>query len=66
VSLRPDAEVLEWFPSQIHEHGGGHYQTMINAALQQYSVAQGKTLEDRIRRIVREELHAQERTPQEG
>jgi BrnA antitoxin of type II toxin-antitoxin system len=61
VSLRLDAEVLEWFRGQAREQGGGQYQTMINAALQQHIFAQGKTLEDRIRRIVREELHAQER-----
>jgi uncharacterized protein (DUF4415 family) len=44
VSLRLDAEVLEWFRGQVREHGGGYYQSMINAALQQYIFAQGKTL----------------------
>jgi hypothetical protein len=62
VTLRLDPEVVAWFRGQALEQGSGHYQTMINAALQQHIVAQGKTLEDRIRRIVREELHAQERS----
>jgi uncharacterized protein (DUF4415 family) len=53
VTLRLDAEVLEWYRGQIREHGGGHYQTMINAALQQHIVAPGKTLENRIRRTAR-------------
>jgi hypothetical protein len=65
VSLRLDAEVLEWFRGQARERGSGPYQTMINAALQHHIIAQGKTLEDRIRRIVREELSAHERTPRE-
>jgi uncharacterized protein (DUF4415 family) len=26
VSLRLDAEMLEWFRGQVREHGGGHYQ----------------------------------------
>ena len=28
VSLRLDAEVLEWFRGQVCEHGGGHYQRL--------------------------------------
>jgi uncharacterized protein (DUF4415 family) len=27
LSLRPDAEVLEWFRGRVRDHGGGHYQT---------------------------------------
>jgi uncharacterized protein (DUF4415 family) len=64
VTLRLDPEVVAWFRGQALEQGSGHYQTMINAALQQHIVAQGKTLEDRIRRIVREELGAHQRTSQ--
>jgi hypothetical protein len=61
VSLCLDAEVLEWFRSQVREHGGGHDHTRINAALPPHIVAPGKTLEDHTRRMVREEWGAHER-----
>jgi uncharacterized protein (DUF4415 family) len=36
VSILLDENVLEWFRNQVHELGGGNYQTLINAALREY------------------------------
>jgi len=56
VTLRLDDEVLEWFRQQVHEAGGASYQTLINEALRAYIGQQRETLEQVMRRIVREEL----------
>jgi len=47
---------LEWFRKQVHEAGGGNYQTLINAALRDYISARTESLETVIRRVIREEL----------
>lgn len=56
VTLRLDDEVLDWFRQQAHEAGGGSYQTLINEALRVYIGEQKETLEQVMRRVVREEL----------
>jgi uncharacterized protein (DUF4415 family) len=40
VTLRIDADVIEWFRQQAKAEGG--YQTQINEALREYVAAQGK------------------------
>lgn len=56
ITIRLDADILDWFRLQAEEQGGGNYQTMINQALREYMLSQSSVLEDLLRRIVREEL----------
>jgi hypothetical protein len=54
ITIRIDDEVLEWFRKQVHEAGGGNYQTMMNRALRDYVEGQIEPLEDTLRRVLRE------------
>jgi uncharacterized protein (DUF4415 family) len=54
ITIRIDSEVLDWFRAQVHEAGGGSYQTLINEALREF--IQHRGLETTLRRVVREEL----------
>ncbi len=56
ITIRFDEDILEWFRDQVHASGGGNYQTLINIALREYIQARLEPLDDRIRRVVREEL----------
>lgn len=57
ITIRLDDEVLAWFRQSVHLAGGGNYQTLINKALRQYIQEQNsESLEDTLRRVVREEL----------
>ncbi len=56
ITIRLDNEVLNWFRKQVHEAGGGNYQTLINAALREHITARTEPLEMVIRRVIREEL----------
>jgi hypothetical protein len=56
ITIRIDDAVLEWFRAQVHKAGGGSYQTLMNEALHQFIDAQEGTLEDTLRRVLREEL----------
>lgn len=58
ITIRVDDEVLDWFRGQVH--GGGNYQSLINAALRDYMRAQDGALERTLRRVVREELNQAE------
>lgn len=58
ITIRLDDEVLDWFRAQVHAAGGGNYQTLINDALREYVSQQHEPLEDVLRRVLREELHA--------
>ncbi len=58
ITIRLDDEVLDWFRAQVHAAGGGNYQTLINDALREYISQQHEPLEDILRRVLREELHA--------
>ena len=59
ITIRLDADILEWFRNKVNEQGGGNYQTMINEALRAHILQQDKTLEETPRRVIREELRAQ-------
>ena len=54
ITIRLDDEVLDWFRDQVERAGGGSYQSLINTALREY--INRVSLEDLLRRIVREEL----------
>lgn len=56
ITIRIDTDTLNWFRQQVHEMGGGHYQTLINEALREYIQHQDTLFEDALRRIIREEL----------
>ena len=56
ITIRLDEDVLEWFRRQVHEAGGGSYQTLINSALHEYIEQQHQPLEETMRRVLREEL----------
>ena len=60
ITIRLDEEILAWFRDQVHQAGGGNYQSLINEALKQYIqqqlFQQGEPLETTLRRVLREEL----------
>lgn len=56
ITIRLDADVLDWFRRQADAQGGGNYQTMINQALREYITVAPKPLEEILRRVLREEL----------
>lgn len=58
ITIRLDDDVIAWFKRQVHEAGGGNYQSLINKALREYIAHNGEPIEDTLRRVLREELHA--------
>lgn len=56
ITIRIDDDILEWFRRQVHEAGGGSYQTLMNSALRRFIESQDRDLEDTLRRVLREEL----------
>lgn len=54
ITIRIDDDVLEWFRKQVHEAGGGNYQTLMNHALRDYMEREAEPLEDTLRRVLRE------------
>jgi hypothetical protein len=36
ITIRLDTKILDWFRKQVHEAGGGNYQTLINEVLKSY------------------------------
>ena len=65
ITIRLDTDVLDWFRAQVHAAGGGNYQTLINDALRAHVAGKRPTLEQTLRRVVREEL-ARPRMRQRG
>ncbi|MBV2096026.1 MAG: BrnA antitoxin family protein, partial [Candidatus Thiodiazotropha sp. (ex Codakia orbicularis)] len=51
-----DADIIEHFKSLVHAAGGGNYQSLINEALREHIKAHDKSLEDALRKVIREEL----------
>ena len=56
ITIRLDKDVLDWFRQQATAQGGGNYQTMINQVLRDYIYSRQPSLEELLRRVVREEL----------
>lgn len=54
ITIRLDPDILTWFREQVK--GGGNYQALINEALKEHIKQQAESLDDRIRRIIREEM----------
>ncbi len=59
ITIRIDADILNWFREKVNERGGGNYQTMMNEALRSHIQFQDKMLEETIRKVIREELRTQ-------
>jgi len=58
ITIRLDADIIEYFKNIVHEAGGGNYQTLINDALREHLQIPDKGLEKTLRKIIREELRA--------
>ncbi len=57
ITIRLDADILEYFRDAVERAGGGNYQTLINNALRAYiGGAHKPTIEETLRRVIREEL----------
>jgi uncharacterized protein (DUF4415 family) len=56
ITIRLDGDIIEHFKKQVHSAGGGNYQTLINDALREYINAKDTSLEDALRKVIREEL----------
>ena len=56
ITIRIDQDTLAWFREQVHEAGGGNYQTLINQVLRDYVQERKEPLEEVFRRVLREEL----------
>lgn len=56
ITIRIDDDILDWFRAQINAAGGGSYQALINDALRQFVDSKEISLEDTLRRVLREEL----------
>ena len=57
ITIRLDDDVLRWFRTQVHQAGGGNYQSLINRALREHVDQRSDSLEQTLRRVLREELH---------
>jgi len=56
ITIRLDDDVVSWFKDQVNQAGGGNYQTLINRALRAYILQEQESLEETLRRVLREEL----------
>ena len=56
ITIRIDDDVLDWFRKQVHDAGGGNYQTMLNRALREYMEGQVEPFENTLRRVLSEVL----------
>ena len=62
ITIRIDADILNWFRERVNAKGGGKYQTMMNAALRAYIQSKDKTLEETLRKVIQKELGDKKRT----
>lgn len=56
ITIRLDTDILNWFKKQVHDAGGGNYQTLVNQALREHIQANNGALEQTLRKVIREEL----------
>lgn len=56
ITIRLDGDIIEHFKERVISAGGGNYQSLINAALRDYIQAHDKSLENTLRKVIREEL----------
>ncbi|MEM7126187.1 MAG: BrnA antitoxin family protein [Chloroflexota bacterium] len=56
ITIRLDNDIIDWFRNQVELAGGGNYQTLINQVLCEHIQNRQVSLEETLRRIIREEL----------
>ena len=56
ITIRLDSDIIAHFKRKVLEAGGGNYQTLMNQALRELIEADMGPLEERIRKVIREEL----------
>lgn len=56
ITIRIDRDILAWFRKQVHDAGGGNYQTLINRALRSVKEGTSPALERTLRKVIREEV----------
>jgi uncharacterized protein (DUF4415 family) len=56
ITIRLDGDIIEYFKKQVHDAGGGNYQTLMNDALRNHIQSDTEPLEDTLRKVIREEL----------
>jgi uncharacterized protein (DUF4415 family) len=56
ITIRLDGDIIEYFKKQVHDAGGGNYQTLLNNALRNHIQSETESLEDTLRKVIREEL----------
>jgi uncharacterized protein (DUF4415 family) len=56
ITIRLDGDIIAYFKHKVHEAGGGNYQTLMNQALRELIDSDSKPLEERLRKVIREEL----------
>jgi len=57
ITIRLDGDIVEYFKKQVHDAGGGNYQTLLNDALRSYVQSDSEPLESTLRKVIREELN---------
>jgi uncharacterized protein (DUF4415 family) len=63
ITIRLDNDIINWFKNKVHKAGGGNYQSMINEALHKYIEEEKESIEDVLRRVIREELRQEISSP---
>jgi uncharacterized protein (DUF4415 family) len=61
ITIRIDTDILDWFRDQVDAAGGGNYQTLMNQALRAHVEQREHSLEETLRRVIREELQRGQR-----
>ena len=56
ITIRLDSDIVEHFKKQVHDAGGGNYQTLLNDALRKHIQSEVEPLEETLRKVIREEL----------
>ena len=56
ITIRLDGDIIEHFKKQVHDAGGGNYQTLLNDALRNHIQSRTEPLEETLRKVIREEL----------
>lgn len=56
ITIRLDRDIIDHFKQQVLDAGGGSYQNLMNEALRRHISLENGTLEDMLRRVIREEL----------
>ena len=61
ITIRIDDDIIVWFRASVNKRGGGNYQTLINDALRQYIEQKHESLEETLRRVLKEKLNQTEK-----